>query len=53
MTYRIPPQRVEAVGRLFETIGRAGRIVLTTHLNADGDVNNDDRVTWVNDLKGT
>ncbi len=37
MTHRIPTQRVEAVERLYETIAKAGRVVLTTHLNADGD----------------
>ena len=37
MTHRIPPGRAEAVERLTEVIGRAGRVVLTTHVNADGD----------------
>ena len=37
MTHRIPPDRADAVGRLLDTLGRVGRVVLTTHLNADGD----------------
>ena len=37
MTYQTPPHRVEHLGKVLERVSTVGRVVLTTHLNADGD----------------
>lgn len=37
MRYRIPQHREEAVSASLAALQEAGRVVLTTHLNADGD----------------
>ncbi|CAN5808731.1 bifunctional oligoribonuclease/PAP phosphatase NrnA [soil metagenome] len=33
----VPPHRQEAIGRVVAAVGNAQRVVLTTHVNADGD----------------
>jgi bifunctional oligoribonuclease and PAP phosphatase NrnA len=35
--YEIAPHRLDAIDALLERLSRASRVVLTTHLNADGD----------------
>jgi len=37
MTYAIPEHRLDAVARILDLLDRSRRVVLTTHLNADGD----------------
>jgi bifunctional oligoribonuclease and PAP phosphatase NrnA len=34
---RVPEHRRAALHRIMDTLGHAGRVVLTTHINADGD----------------
>ncbi len=37
MTYRTPEDRRERVDEVLEALGKARRVILTTHVNADGD----------------
>jgi len=37
MTYRIPPEREDAVKAVLHAVEGAQRVILTTHINADGD----------------
>lgn len=37
MSYNVPPSRIESVQAVLRVLERAQRVILTTHLNADGD----------------